>query len=430
MSIKYKTPSKKELEHLHYDLKFGRKDLERKYNVSGPVIDRWFNEHNMKFFGRKERSRPTKKELEHLHYDLKYSFDEISNYYNRGVQYIKEWFDFYQIKRIYHKRKRKIQLDYNIFYNLHIIERKTFKEISVLYNVSDALVGIWYKELNIKNQHFNIKYGKTEEEIEYFLNQNGFNFKKNRNILNGKELDFYDSTLKIAIEYCGLRWHSSKFKIDKNYHYNKFLECEKQGIHLVTIFEDEWIEKEDIIKSILLNKCGKIENIISARKCEIVKNDPNIRLFLKENHLQGAPNNITNSICLKYNNEIVGCITLGKHHRDGSKKVLSRLCFLKNTKIIGGAQRLFKNLDKVDNIITWSDNRWYSGKIYNQLGFKYINDIKPDYSYCKSQTRKSKQSCKKSIIGCPKDIKEESFMKQKDWYKIWDCGKKTYLYEI
>ena len=53
--------------------------------------------------------------------------------------------------------------------------------------------------------------------------------------------------LHIAIEYNGLRWHSEEFNKDKNYHLNKLIKCNEKGIRLIQIFEDEWIEKQEIV---------------------------------------------------------------------------------------------------------------------------------------------------------------------------------------
>lgn len=61
-------------------------------------------------------------------------------------------------------------------------------------------------------------------------------------VLNGKELDIYVPHLRLAIEYNGLRWHSSLFKDDENYHLNKTLACKEKGIFLLQFFEDEGMD--------------------------------------------------------------------------------------------------------------------------------------------------------------------------------------------
>ena len=59
---------------------------------------------------------------------------------------------------------------------------------------------------------------------------------------------------------------------------DKTIECEKIGIRLIHIFEDEWINKKEIIKSILLNKF-RLCSRVYARQCNfnIIKK---IKLYL------------------------------------------------------------------------------------------------------------------------------------------------------
>ena len=100
----------------------------------------------------------------------------------------------------------------------------------------------------------------------------------------------------MAIEFNGLIFHSEKCKIDKNYHLNKTRECEKQGIRLIHIFEDEWLYKKDIVKSMLTNILGFTDNKIFARKC-MLKNVPpkDAMQFLDENHIQICRSNLSDS---------------------------------------------------------------------------------------------------------------------------------------
>jgi very-short-patch-repair endonuclease len=60
-----------------------------------------------------------------------------------------------------------------------------------------------------------------------------------RQIIRGFELDFYIPSKKLAIEFNGIYWHSTKFK-KIAYHQNKVISCLNRGIRLITIFEDEW----------------------------------------------------------------------------------------------------------------------------------------------------------------------------------------------
>jgi hypothetical protein len=69
-------------------------------------------------------------------------------------------------------------------------------------------------------------------------------------LISGLELDFYFPASQIAIELNGLYWHSNKFK-SPYYHMNKFLECERAGVKLYQIFENEmWVEDEILKKQL------------------------------------------------------------------------------------------------------------------------------------------------------------------------------------
>jgi hypothetical protein len=96
-----------------------------------------------------------------------------------------------------------------------------------------------------------------EQRIADFL-ENNLRLEVIRNdktLIKPLELDIYLPDLEIAIEYCGLYWHSEERGKDSEYHLNKFNKCKELGIHLITIFEDEWLENEEWVKNFLENLC-------------------------------------------------------------------------------------------------------------------------------------------------------------------------------
>ena len=136
------------------------------------------------------------------------------------------------------------------------------------------------------------KNSKSELEIKDFIESGGFECKNDRRILNGKEIDIYIPQKKIGIEYNGNKWHTEWFgKKDKNYHLSKLEKCKKNGIGLITIFEDEY----ELHKEIVLKKIAHILNIknanmskVFARKC-VIKEIYSFEAekFLNQNHIQG-----------------------------------------------------------------------------------------------------------------------------------------------
>jgi hypothetical protein len=155
---------------------------------------------------------------------------------------------------------------------------------------------------------------KEKEIINWIKSLNVYFSESDKTILNPKHLDIYIPSKNIAIEFNGLYWHSELYK-DKNYHLDKSLKCQEQEIQLLHIWEDEWVYKKDIIKSIILNRLGLIKEKIYARQCEIrvIEDSKLVRKFLDENHIQGYSQSSI-KLGLFYQNELVSLMTFGYRH--------------------------------------------------------------------------------------------------------------------
>ena len=307
---------------------------------------------------------------------------------------------------------------------------------------------IYQKSLNTKIKKYgriNFTSKRTERSIQNYLDSLGYNFKSNHSILNGKEIDFFDESLKLGIEFCGLYWHTEKSPQPrlKYYHWNKYQKCLDKNIRLITIFSDEWANCNKQVKGYLKAILHKNKKIY-ARNCILKELDwPTNKEFLYNNHILGSGSTKLISFGLFYNNDLVGSISIRKHHRQNIKEnvlVIDRICFTSGITIVGGASRLLKLCIKFvknkgyKNIITWSDNRYSQGNLYTKLGFDCQKEYGPDYSYVNMSNpkkRQSKQSMKKKDIGCPSHVKEADYAwKNYNMARIWDCGKKKFILEI
>ena len=84
------------------------------------------------------------------------------------------------------------------------------------------------------------------------------------------EVDFYIPKYKFAIEFDGFYYHSEfSGGKDSKYHLDKTKICEDLGITLIHIFEDEWLQKRDIVESKIKHLLGIQENRIVAKKCKV-----------------------------------------------------------------------------------------------------------------------------------------------------------------
>lgn len=257
----------------------------------------------------------------------------------------------------------------------------------------------------------------------------------NRTILDGKELDIYVPSKKIAIEYDGLRWHSEEFGKDEKYHLKKTEECAKQGIQLIHIFEDEWLEKKEIVKSRLRNILGITENTIYARKCYfmIVKGSV-AQKFLEDNHIQGRCKGMYH-YGLFYDGELVSLMTFGKmrqqrkyHENYDSCYELLRFCSKLNTNVVGAAGKLLKMFLrdlKPSEVVSYADKRWSQGNLYKQLGFEHTHDSRPNYFYVVAQRRENRFKYRKGELvkdGYDPNKSEREIMLERGIYRIYDCG--------
>lgn len=286
------------------------------------------------------------------------------------------------------------------------------------------------------------KCNKDEQNsIKRWLEELGLLFFPDHKVLNRKEIDLYNDELKIGIEYCGLYWHCENSRTPRlrSYHFGKYDLARSKGVRLITIFSDEWRNRQNQVKGFLRSLFGKNENKIYARKCRVTTTPASD--FIEKYHIQGQKRASKKYINLEYGDRIVGSMSLNQHHRQGHENVLvlNRLCFLDNTTVVGGASRLFEiaveyaRTNKYNKIVSWSDNRWSSGAIYNILGFKLEKEIPPDYSYvdmAKPYRRHSKQSMSKRKLGCPGNISEHEYALSLGYSRIWDCGKKRFVFEI
>lgn len=344
--------------------------------------------------------------------------------------------------------KKELICDEFISYNLddqyikiHCCDcKKDFLIYNTLYNYR---IGYGVKLCTNCNKIGTKQESYFEGEILSFINTelNIISEKKNRILIKPYELDIFIPSHNVGIEFNGIYWHSELYK-ESNYHLYKTKLCEENGIKLIHIFEDEWMFKKDIIKSIIKSKLGLIENKIYARKCDIreIDNDE-YREFINKNHIQGYVNSNI-KLGLYYDNELV-CLSTFDYNRKvvGGKKLennyeLIRFANKLNTNVIGGFSKLLKYFIKTYNplkIITYADRRYFDGKTYLNSGFLFIHDTTPNYWYVVGSKREHRFKYRKDILvkeGFDSTKTEKEIMFDRKIYRIYDCGTKKYELNI
>lgn len=268
---------------------------------------------------------------------------------------------------------------------------------------------------------------RAQRELASYLRGLGIDFRENdRQLIAPLELDFVIDDKKLAIEYCGLFWHSEDSGKPITYHLNKFLAAKEKGYRLITIFEDEWLEKRSIVEKKIRYLVGLNEDKVFARKCNIVRLTKDKRkTFLDANHIQGD-GGASHAFGLTIDNDIVACMAFSRHNNE---ILLNR--YATSINVVGGFSKLLKYARDYfkEDIVTFADLRWSCGDLYERTGFEVDRYVSPDYSVVKGNRRYHKFNFRKSLIKQRYGIDpktEREFLRENGFKRIWDCGKIKY----
>lgn len=291
---------------------------------------------------------------------------------------------------------------------------------------------------------------KFEFEVSLALESLGLEFEANKYFTeDGKkrQLDFYIPSHNLAIECDGLYWHSfdpynKNPRITKKYHLEKTEFCEKKGIHLMHIFENEWINKKEIVIDIIKRYLNKTH--INYARNFYIKNIDNqmYKDFLEKNHIQGyTPASIKIGLFSK-ENELISVMSFAKsRYNKGYNWELIRYCERLNEHVVGGKNKLFKYFaknHKGDMVVSYCDRRYFNGNSYKNLGFEFKGHTKPSYFYWKSNFTETlynrinfqKHKLPQILDRFDSNLTEMENMYENGYFAIYDCGQRIFVKEI
>nr|DAL61908.1 MAG TPA_asm: endonuclease-like protein [Caudoviricetes sp.] len=277
---------------------------------------------------------------------------------------------------------------------------------------------------------------KPEQEILDYIKSiyTGSVLLRDRQLLAGVELDIVIPDKKLAIEHDGLYWHNENV-VSWNYHVKKTDSCEDRHYQLIHVFEDEWRDKKEIVKSRISGLLGKNDRIF-ARKCEVRQVDSKTTTeFLNDCHIQGACSSKYH-YGLYFDNELVSLMTFGKSRFAKDEFELLRFCNRLYTNVVGGASRLLKHFlqdhSEIKTLTSYADRRWSKGNLYESIGFKKVHVTDPAYFYIVNGVRENRVKYQKHKLvanGADPNKTEHEIMKERKCPRIYDCGTIKYQFE-
>jgi hypothetical protein len=306
-------------------------------------------------------------------------------------------------------------------------ELQSFWHIGKKLNCSATTIAKYFYGHKLKP---NDRWGSSRGEVEIrdFVTSLGIEVVPNtRKVIAPLELDIYIPSKNLAIEYCGLYWHSSEYR-KKNYHQRKLNECNQQGIRLVTIFEDEWLEKPEIVKvklKSILQMGDQLQVGARTTSLRVISSQEKFK-FLEANHIQGDG---PGSICYGLENQerLVAVMTFIER----SPEIFELTRYATSCNVPGGFTKLLKHFQQLHlwrQIFTFADLRWSIGDLYLRSGFSMPKvKILPDYSYVRGFKRLHKTSFRHTT-GLPRlpnyDPTKSEFQltREAGIFRIYNCG--------
>lgn len=202
-----------------------------------------------------------------------------------------------------------------------------------------------------------------------------------RSIVSPKEIDIYIPSRSLAVEFNGVFTHSDYYKSREGVDARKAKSIRERGVKFHAVWEDDWRDRQEIVKSQLRRKLGIQDGKVFARK-RIIREvgTDEARLFLDRYHIQGFPGS-SRYVALVDTENIVDSLAAFTFYRSG-EVVLDR--YASRITVLGGLPKIVSYLEKTyvyDHLVTFADLQESDGDLYRTTGWDLDQELPPDYKY-------------------------------------------------
>jgi len=455
--VKRIAPPLEELKALYQQEGETLSSVAQKYGVSHPTVRKWLKGYKIPIKShlqasqeankKNARKKPSKELLERLYVKKGLSIKSIENILNTGQSKIYEWLDEYQIEKrslsescriAKQKQYEDIQFDPETVW-------LALEEVSHNKKVAAQNLGISLSHLKSLIDRYGIETKKyidyksqAERDILDFCQSSRPDLEwvsGDKSQINPFEIDIYCPSLNLAIEYCGMYWHSEFWgRKERSYHQKKWKLCRDKGIELITIFESDDMDK---VRSLLKKKLGQTKRVF-ARKTKLKKIDARIaREFHDTHHLNNSVGSEVN-YGLFFEDQLVQVASFCRYRfSDKHDWECSRATSHSEFAVVGGMSKLFKaffNEISPQSLVTFADLRFGWGGVYQKCGLKEKGVTSPNYWYFQknnpyqvySRVAFQKHKIKEKLPRFEEELTEFENMKMNGWDRIWDCGSAKY----
>lgn len=286
-----------------------------------------------------------------------------------------------------------------------------------------------------------------QKELDEYIRSFGFSTElNNKKIISPKHLDVYVDSIGVGFEYSGLFAHSTYFTDDiKTRHFDKAHSCFNKGIGLFAFYDDEWANKQDLIKAMVRWRLGKFNGIkVGARECDLIRLDNNndFDWFFDRNHIDGHAL-ASYGYGLFYQNKLICCASIRTNF--ANELEIARFATDYDYSVVGGFSKILRVLPRP--LISYSNNRLSNGDVYKKNGFNLLQENQPSYWYTDFRVKIPRFQCKRindpEVLVKYPDVShtetdqalagmfsEKIFGDNRALYKVYDYGHRKWLLKI
>ena len=308
----------------------------------------------------------------------------------------------------------------------------TIRGLMYKFGIGETILSARASELGVKI----INRSRSHVETELCTRISGFAavVENSRKIIPPQEIDIWLPDHGIAVEVNGLYWHTSD-RLGNTYHRDKMRAVQSAGGRLMQFWDYEVEKKGDLVIGMIRNACGLCDNRIGARKLSFIDVERATgAAFMDENHLQGSGGNTAKYVGLIDDGGVLlACMSHGpSRFRKGATEIL-RFAIKQGYSIPGAFTRLIKRSGITGTIVSYSDNRYTTGRVYDAAGFKLASEGPPTMWGTKNYDvliPRQKFMSIKTWEGADPDATQVKNMGAMGYGVIHDAGQKTWILEI
>jgi hypothetical protein len=244
--------------------------------------------------------------------------------------------------------------------------------------------------------------------------------------------DVFIPSANLLVEFNGLKWHSMSGAKERDV--RKYEEAIRAGFSYIAVFEDEWRTKRESVMTLIRNRVGltRPRRSIRPAKCEVREvRAGEANAFHTANHYIG-PCRSKVSYGAFLDGRLVACASFSHPTRQSSHPwELLRMASVPDVRVHGIWSKVltvFIREHSPTSIVSFSDNRLFSGGVYEKIGFEYDGEVAPDYYWTRSKKRYHKSGLRKKGAERTSGLTERELREAQGYRKIWDLGKKRWVW--